>query len=165
MATPFTATLETGRLDADFSRIDIEFLGVDHSGSSYEGRVYLNNPAADASTARSAEAGYVGSYFIFGHGGCLGEPGHCDVRPRRTFDPRPGHHLTGARKVVIAAERVAQKALAAGDQVTVTVVALVTAVGPASGWDDDVLKFDRVRIVTYRAAPPDPPPPPAGPTA
>jgi hypothetical protein len=164
MATPFTATLETGRLDAEFSRIDIEFLGVDHSGSSYEARVYLNNPAADAQTDRSAGAGYAGSYYVFGHGGCLGDAGHCDVRPRRAFDPRPGHHLTGARKVVIAAERVAQKALAAGDQVTVTVVALVTAVGPASGWDDDVLKFDRVRIVTYRAAPPDPPPP-AGPTA
>ena len=122
MATPFTATLETGRLDADFSRIDIEFLGVDHAGSYYEGRVYLNNPAADASTGRAAAAGYVGSYYVFGHGGCLGEAHHRDVRARRIFDPRPGHHLTGARKVVIAAERVAQKALAAGEQVTVTVV-------------------------------------------
>ncbi len=155
MATPFTATLETHKLDAAFSRVDIEFLNVDHSGSSYEGRVYVNNPAADGQTGRVAEAGYVGSYYIFGHGGCLGDEGHCDVRPRRIFDPRPGHHLTGARKVVIADEAVVQKALAAGDQVTVTVVPLVTAVGPASGWDDEVLKFDVVRIVTYRAAAPD----------
>jgi hypothetical protein len=153
MATPYTATLDTGPLDADFSRVDIEFLGVDHSGSSYEGRVYLNNPQAGPDTDRSAEAGYAGSYFIFGHGGCLGDEGHCDVLPRRLYDHRPGHQLTGARKVVIAAQPVAQRALAAGEQLTVTVVPLVRAVGPASGWDDEVLKFDAVRIVTYRGAP------------
>ena len=150
MATPFTAPpLDAKALDTRFSRADVEFLGVDHSGSSYEGRVYLNNPDATDQTARTPEAGFAGSYYIFGHGGCLGDEGHCDVKPRRAYDPRPGHHLTGARKVVIATDAV-RRALAGGGQVTVTVVPVVHAVGPRSGWDDEVLGLDEVRIVTYR---------------
>jgi tyrosinase len=150
MATPFTsAPLDTADLRTRFSRADIEFLNVDHSGSSYEGRVYLNNPEADETTERSAASGYAGSYFIFGHGGCLGDEGHCEVRPRDAYDPRPGHPLSGARKVVIATEAV-RRAAASGDQLTVTVVPVIRSIGPRSGWDDDVLALEAVRIVTYR---------------
>ena len=59
MARPLTPPpLSTATLDTDFTRSDIEFLGVDHSGSSYEGRVYVNNPDADETTERTPEAGY-----------------------------------------------------------------------------------------------------------
>ena len=34
----------------------------------------------------------------------LGDPGHCEVRPRREYDPRPAHPLTRAKKVVIATQ-------------------------------------------------------------
>ena len=149
MAKPFTpSALDTATLDTNFTRADIEFLGVDHSGSSYEGRIYLNNPEADNTTEQSAEAGYVGSYHIFGHGGCLGDPGHCDVNPRDAYDPRPGHPLTRARKVVIASDAL-RKALA-GDQVSITIVPIILSVGPMSGREDDIVKLDAVRIVTYR---------------
>jgi tyrosinase len=149
MAKPLTPPpLSTAALDTDFTRADIELVGVDHSGSSYEGRIYVNNPDADETTERSPEAGYVGSYHIFGHGGCLGDPGHCDVEPRDPYDPRPGHPLTRARKVVIASE-VLREALA-GDEVTITIVPVVRSVGPKSGWDDEIVKLDAVRIVTYR---------------
>ena len=140
--------LSTASIDTRYSRADLEFLGVDHSGSSYEGRVYVNNPDADESTARLPAEGYAGSYHIFGHGGCLGDAGHCDVKPLRAYDPRPGHPLSKARKVVIASD-VLRGALA-GDEVTVTIVPVITSVGPNSGYDDDIVKLDAVRIVTYR---------------
>ena len=36
----------------DLSRADLVFYGVDHSGPSYEARVFINNPAAAATRAR-----------------------------------------------------------------------------------------------------------------
>ena len=77
-------------LEQDVTRVDLEFHGVDHSGASFEGRVFVNNPGADQNTELSPERGYVGSFHIFGHGGCYGDVGHCEVRaePGR-YDPRP----------------------------------------------------------------------------
>ena len=87
------------RLDGDrpaFTRADVVFTGVDHSGGSYEVRLFLNNPDADASTARDEAARYAGRFHVFGHGGCFGDIGHCDV-PKPSADPtdfRPAHPLT-----------------------------------------------------------------------
>jgi tyrosinase len=58
-------------------------------------RVFLNLPAADASTSIE-DPHYAGYLAIFGHGSCIGGPGHCDLppsRPRR-YDQRPRHHNT-----------------------------------------------------------------------
>jgi hypothetical protein len=44
-------------LDRDFTRADIQFLGLDHSGASFEGRVFLNNPARTAAPARRQPTG------------------------------------------------------------------------------------------------------------
>jgi tyrosinase len=141
-------TIDAEHLDPGFSRADIEFEGVDHSGASYEGRVFLNNPTADAATPLTAEDGYAGAFHIFGHGGCFGDDeGHCTVHPRRPYDPRPAHQLTPARKVVIATEAVRQ-ALAKGPKVTLKVVPVVRATTPKAG-ADDVLSYERVSIVTY----------------
>ena len=38
--------LDITKLENDFKRADIEIHNVDHSGLSYEGRVFLNNPKA-----------------------------------------------------------------------------------------------------------------------
>ncbi len=79
-----------------FTRADVVFSGVDHSGASYEVRLFLNNPAATAGTPRTAEQGYAGRFTVFGHGGCYGDEGHCEV-PAPTADPadlRPPHPLT-----------------------------------------------------------------------
>jgi tyrosinase len=137
-------------LDREYYRADIEFHDVDHAGASYEGRVYLNNPGADDSTGRD-DPSYAGSYYIFGHGGCLGDPGHCDVKPRREYDPRPAHPLTPAKKTVIATDAV-KRAREQGDQVTVTVVPIVEPLpyDVESKYVEDPLKIGYVRIVTYR---------------
>jgi hypothetical protein len=137
------------KLDRAFYRADIEFHGVEHAEASYEARVYLNNLDADEKTDTTLAQGYAGAFHVFGHGGCFGDVGHCDIRdPRRPYDPRPSHPLTPAVKVVIASDAI-RKALAAGDEVTVTVVPIVT--GATEQCDlENVLKFERLRIVTYR---------------
>src|SRR3954451_16953732 len=136
-------------LDDDFTRADIEFSGVDHAGATYEGRVYLNNPQANEETGASEDSGYAGSYFIFGHGGCLGDQGHCDVKPRRPYDPRPQHPLVGIRKVVVATDAV-RRAKSDGGEVTVTVVPVVLSTGPNREVTDAVVRYDSVKILTYR---------------
>lgn len=144
-------TLTVGALDPNASRADIEFHNVDHAGPSYEGRVYLNNPDADESTGHD-DPSYAGSYHIFGHGGCLGDQGHCEVTPRRRYDPRASHPLTPAKKVVIATEAI-KHAIEQGDEVTVTVVPIIEPL-PYENVDskltEDPLEIGYVRIVTYR---------------
>jgi hypothetical protein len=136
-------------LDRDLTRADIEFHGLDHSGASFEGRVFVNNADADQTTDTTLASGYAGSFHVFGHGGCFGDEGHCDVRPRRTYDPRPAHPLTPARKTVIATDAVRAALGASAEAMTVTVVPMVTSLTEKCG-PDDVLSFEFLRIVTYR---------------
>jgi len=136
-------------IDRDFTRADIEFHALDHSGASFEGRVFLNNADADENTAMTLASGYAGAFHVFGHGGCFGDDGHCDVRPRRTYDPRPAHPLTPAIKVLIATEAVSAAVGGDSQTMTVTVVPVVTSLTEKCS-ADDVLSFESVRIVTYR---------------
>jgi tyrosinase len=142
--------LVVGALDPNPYRADIEMYGVDHGGASYEGRLYLNNPDANDKTGYE-DPTYAGSYHIFGHGGCLGDPGHCDVEDRRMYDPRPAHPLTKAKKVVVATDAV-KRAIEEGGEVTVTVVPIIEPlpydVDPK--YTADPLEIDYVRIITYR---------------
>jgi tyrosinase len=139
-----------GVLDPNASRCDIEFHDVDHAGASYEGRVYLDNPDADENTGYE-DPSYAGSYHIFGHGGCLLDEGHCDVKPRRRYDPRPAHPLTKAKKVVRATDAV-KRAIADDKQVSVTVVPIIEPlpyeVDPK--YTEDPVDIGYVRIITYR---------------
>jgi tyrosinase len=136
-------------LDSEFKRADLIFDGLDHSGASFEARVFLNNEAANDETPPLPENGYAGSFYIFGHGGCFGDDiTHCQIRGLpRPYDPRPAHPLTPARKVLIATDAIRQ-ALGRGTEMTVTVVPVVTAGTPKCDYEN-VLKFDRVSVVTY----------------
>jgi tyrosinase len=144
--------LEAGALSGDAYRADIEFYEVDHAGASYEGRVYLNNPGADVDTGYD-DPSYAGSYHIFGHGGCLGDdPDHCEVKPRRPYDPRPAHPLSKAKKVVIATDKI-KEAIEQGGATTVSVVPIVEPL-PYEDVDPKYVKepvdIGYVRIVAYR---------------
>lgn len=55
-----------GRLPS--GRADIVLAGIEQAGPSFELRVFVNNPAADAETARSLDAGYAGSVYVYGYG-------------------------------------------------------------------------------------------------
>ncbi len=59
------------KLGRKFVRADLEFHGVDHSGPSYECRVFINNTKANENTAKNLGNGFVVSYHIFGHGVCF----------------------------------------------------------------------------------------------
>jgi tyrosinase len=136
-------------LGQDYTRADIELEGLDHSGSTYEGRVYLNNPDADGNTEPSAENGYAGSYYVFGHGGCYGGEGHCDVVPRGPYDPRPPHGLSPTRKVVIATDAI-RRAAAAGPQATVTIVPVLLSTTDRVPEDEAIPSFQSLAVIAYR---------------
>jgi hypothetical protein len=81
-----------------FTRADLVFFGVDHSGPSYQVRLELIGLAEDGGEVGRERA----SYAVFGHGGCFGDEGHCQVRaPLHAFDRRPPHQLTPATKAII----------------------------------------------------------------
>lgn len=141
--------IDADGLGGDYSRVDIEFEGVEHGGSTYEGRVYVNNPEADAGTERTLEQGYAGSYYVFGHGGCYGDQGHCDVVQRPPYDPRPPHGLSPTRKVVIATEAI-RRAAAPGAGLTVTVVPVLLSTTDKVPDDEALPDFKAVSLISYR---------------
>jgi tyrosinase len=58
-------------------------------------RVFLNLPDADADTSID-DPHFAGYLAVFGHGPCVGGPGHCEPPPsrRRKYDVRPRSHNT-----------------------------------------------------------------------
>ncbi len=132
-----------------FVRADIEISGIFHGEASYEGRIFLNNPKADAKTPKDLEHGYAGSFHIFGHGGCLGDPGHCEVNEhkREPYDFRSPHPLTPAKKRVTVTEALRNIAKIS-KAVTITVVPVVTAVNDLCD-AENVFRCENIKFVTY----------------
>jgi tyrosinase len=131
-----------------FQRADLEIDDVTHDGVSYEGRIFFNNPDADKATPRVPEQGYAGSFHIFGHGGCLGDPGHCEVTPPTdSFDTRNPHPLTPATKRVEVTAAL-RRACAQGEAVVVTVVPVVNATNELTD-DIDVFHCGSIHLLTY----------------
>jgi hypothetical protein len=141
-------SVKVDELPTEYQRADLEFIGVDHSGASYEARVYVNNPNANANTQTTPTNGYAGSFYVLGHGGCFGDVGHCDIHPKRDeFDPRPSSPLEPMKKVVIATDAI--KTAAAGtSEINVTVVPVITSWTEKSELTD-VCKYDHINLVTY----------------
>ncbi len=136
----------------DFNRADLIFDAVDHSGPSFEARVFLNNPAATADAETTIANGYAGSFHIFGHGICLGDVGHCEVndRGKAPHDLRGPHPLTPQSKVVVVTEPLKQVLDRDGKLENITVVPV--AYGRAATGDKDpdgFLKYASVRLATY----------------
>jgi tyrosinase len=154
MAAVGPLSLEVPVLDGGevISRADLVFYDVDHSGPSFEARVYVDNPGADESTGTSVDDGYAGSFTVFGHGGCFGEDGHCLPNQRTTdpFDHRAPHPMTGWTLTVIGTEALTRAIVDRGVQaIDVTVVPIVAPLyetPPA----DDPLKFSHVRLLAYQ---------------
>lgn len=130
----------------DFSRADLIFESVDHSGDSFTAHVFLDNPDADETTPRDQTNGYAGWFSIFGHAGCAGDVGHCDLPLDQgdTEDQRLLHPLTPHTKVVLISEALRK---APGPEVTVTVVAVIP--GEHAAQRADLLKFESLQIAIY----------------
>ncbi len=145
MVEHFTSKpIELPPADRPFARADLAFYGLDHSGASYEGQVFLDARGVGRDAGPDHRA-YVGSFFIFGHGGCFGDVGHCDVPAERDpFDLRPPHQLEPAVRILTVTEP-ARALLERGvEAVKVTVTARTAGKAPA-----DILAFEKVRLMTY----------------
>ena len=132
-----------------FVRADLEIRGIYHGEASYEGRVFLNNAKADQNTPTSIDYGYAGSFYIFGHGGCLGDPGHCEVNEhdREAYDFRPPHPLTPATKRVTVTAALRKLAVSA-KEATITIVPVVTATNELCD-ERNVFRYEDMRFMTY----------------
>jgi len=142
---PFEIPLWDGQ--PEFYRADLHFHRVEHRGDSYEGRIFFNAPDAGPETPAEVGAGYAGSLYVFGHGPCFGDEGHCEVPagPIHPFDYRPPHQLNPQLRVVIVTDALRRVVEGGQSELHVAVVPIV-APGEGAG---DVLYFDELSLVTY----------------
>jgi len=139
-----TDPIELPPAERPFARSDLIFYGLDHSGPSFEARVFIG-PRGVGGAADASHRAYVGRFFIFGHGGCFGEVGHCDIpSDPDPFDLRPSHQLEPATRILTVTEPLRELLERGVEAAKVTVVA--QSEGRAS---NDVLAFERVRLATY----------------
>ena len=106
-------------------------------------RVFLNLPDANADTPIDHD-NYAGYLAVFGHGPCIGGPGHCDLPPARArkFDLRPRSHNT-PRNHRIHVTSTARRLLEAGAtslQVTLVVI------GADYCEDNELLRLEGVSL-------------------
>lgn len=122
-AATFAADITTGGGPTTTAYIKLH--GLEHPRDSFEVRVFLNEPDANAGTQTLGNPRFAGSIHLFGHGDCAGEEGHCDPASaeRGAFDLRPPHHLTPMTVQIDASEAVAAVA-SESDEITVSVVAV-----------------------------------------
>jgi len=141
---PLSPTVRAG----EFSGADLVFYDVDHSGSSFEALVFLNSPEADVDTPLEPDSGFAGSFVIFGHGGCFGDQGHCEVpsTDKDPFDSRPLHPLTPQTKLVDIGEAL-ERVHGGDDHLLVTV--LPVAPGEEAPELRDLLFFSAMRLLAY----------------
>lgn len=135
-----TATAETIDMPighTEFRRADLVFAGVDHSGPSYKMLIRLLGHNAAGAQVADVEAG---SYTIFGHGGCFGDEGHCDVRaPVSSFDYRRPHQLSPLTTVVVITEALKSLVRAGATQFRISATAVVKESPFAKAEDADAI--------------------------
>lgn len=135
-----------------FSRADIVFMGLEHDGPSVEVRIFFNARSADENTPMTPEAGFAGFFTIFGHHGCWGDDGHCDIpRDRRQGDLRRAHPLTPITKHVEATDAVRRLLDAGTRDLTITIVPVVDEVPEyvPEHLANEPVRFQRLSIVFY----------------
>lgn len=137
--------LELPEPDLQFERADLVFYGVDHSGPTFEARVFIGAKRGIDRSADVEHPAYAGSLFVFGHGRCYGEAGHCDVPSERDpFDWRLPHHLEPGTQILTVTDTVKQLIEAKKTKAAVDVFVH----GP-QGKARKCLAFSRLRLLTY----------------
>ncbi len=121
------ASFALENVEPDFNRAELRFEGLTLPEESFELRVFAGAPAADAATPTDANPHYLGSQWFFGHGACVGAPGHCEVVERDIFDLRPKHHYYPVRVRLNVTRRLRALVL---QQVSGTLPVVLVAVDP-----------------------------------
>jgi hypothetical protein len=97
---------------------ELIFRGVEQAGHSFEGRVFLNNPAADETTQGTPESGYAGSFHVYGYG----EHPPPAMAAAKASQAPGGAPVAPIEKRLRVDEAALEKALERSDELTVTVV-------------------------------------------
>ena len=124
-------------------RAELVFTGIDQAGPSFEGRVFLNNPDADESTARTPETGYAGAFHVYGYG--TPAPPAIAEKARQA---QGGGAVAPIEKRLRADEATVRAVLGGSDELTVTVVPVAADPGGAT----PERPFEHVDIVFDRGA-------------
>jgi hypothetical protein len=103
--------------------IQLVFEGVEQGDGSFEGRVFLNNPAADPRTPLRPEVGYAGAFHVYG----FGEPPPPSLREAPVAEDR----AIAPIEMRVLADPAAVRGALASDELTVTVVAVPADPGAA----------------------------------
>ena len=130
--------LKLGSKGLNFGRADILIHGVDQSGPSFEGRVFLNNPKAAFDTPTTPEHGYAGSFHVYGYGIWPDDI----AKERKPAEAEADTIRAPIEKDLIATDALRQ-AGSRGSEVTVTVVP-VTGNPPHDA--GDAMKLEGVSI-------------------
>lgn len=147
-----TKKLDISKLENEFYRADLILHKLHHSGPSYEGKVFLNNPSVSHETPSEPQHGYVGSFFVFGHGGCLGNIGHCDIlRPRSRFNMIPNQLIPETISLNITNRL--REVGKSNKEFTISIVPELASGSETVCQEDadlyNVIKLDRISIETY----------------
>lgn len=124
-------------------RVELRLYNLRRSVGSHTVRVFLNQPGADASTPTTGNDHYVGYFARFGHGNCIGGPGHCDPpgTPVSRFEMQPRHHNSPHNHRLDATECVARLVAAGESDFSVSLVVVDGNGGATEG-----LKMDGISV-------------------
>jgi hypothetical protein len=126
----------------DFTRAELVFYGVEHSGTSYEALVFLNAPEANLATPLDVETGFAGSFVVLGHGGLPAR------RRRAPFGPADPFAVSPSQTKMVDVTEAIRHPRCAGEEITITVLPILP--GPERARQGDVLFFDEARLLFYR---------------
>jgi len=117
------------------SKAEIRLHKVQRSVESHHIRVFINSPDADATTPTRDNDHFVGYISRFGHGDCVGGPGHCDIplENKRKFDLRPRHHNAPTNHNLDATENIKKILSNGAKDIHINVVALAADGQMATG--------------------------------
>jgi hypothetical protein len=112
---------------AEAGRAELVFQGVEQAGPSFEGRVFLNHPDADETTAATPEAGYAGSFHVYGYG----EHPPPELAEKKRARGPDGPPAAPIEKRLRPDEAALRRALEGSAELTVTVVPIPSEAGGA----------------------------------
>ncbi len=107
-------------------KVEVRLHGVRRAVKSHFIKVFLNAPDANHDTPIKENDNFVGYAARFGHGNCVGGPGHCDVPElnRHFFDNRHRHHNTPTNHRFDATEQVKKLIASGAKDIEVNVVVM-----------------------------------------
>jgi tyrosinase len=130
-----------GSVRSSFAKAEVRLHRVPQLPRSCFVRVFLNLKDANANTPID-DSHYAGYLAIFGHGDCIGGPGHCEVPQRGKYDLRPRSHNT-PRNHRVDVTKCAKGLFAEGaSSIQITLV----VVGADYQEEHDLLRLDGVSL-------------------